>query len=226
MNPEELLKNQLMPLIETWKLTPDSELEIRLHDIHADGVSLQLFNNFRTAVLEAKNDDEEGPRYTNFDNVKMLSLFTRVSDSSSLRTRFVIGKPPESHEVYTLKRLTMRAAGRDQAVTLSLKKEKPVPYDRYNHSFYAIRTHDRASVVLDKEREIMMEEVREGATKELAANALIVHRVEIEFHATLKRLPTDNLADEIMGRAADLLGRYRDDGTEFPPEFYGVVSEP
>jgi hypothetical protein len=197
--------SSLEEAIDVWKVSPHTELEIRL-----DSVSPLSYEMFREQLGRCAGTGKWGPKV----EAKFLSAFSKrdATRESSVRTRFSTETEPVSEIVRSVIRISVTCPTRSSSIQFSVKEEIPTATDFGCTDHYMIRVHDRLTVTYDKNWLYSAEDVRTGHDKDNIETSIPEYSVEIEISPHLKHTPTPELARLMIGRACDLLCRFDEFG--------------
>lgn len=203
-----MLIDELLPLIRYFRSHKHAELELSVgvlkNDSFAPGVDFSYFKSLFDALSAAQYWTQSADKHH----------FATFYFEDSVRGRFNVREAPVFVKKTTLARLDLSCPERKYDVRLSLREELPVP-ETVDPPTY-VRLNERWSFEYKRVWRYDLSKVSSGTTKETACKSAPVYEIELEVCRKETALSDQLLADHILCKAKDLLGRYGSDRTPIP----------
>ena len=205
----------LLPLIKIYRANQHCELEGSLGiidpltDNFTPGVDFNYFKALLGSLSRAKDV------WTKSEN---QAHFVRFNYPGEVRGTYNVTQKPDFIKKTTLRKLDIKCQDRKYDLRISLRKEQPLPTYQAKERPIFTRLYERWTYVHKNIWQFDFSKVSGGTTKEVACNSPPVFEVELEL------LPIDDIAswsdidiaNHIVEKLVDLLGRFDTDSKPFP----------
>jgi len=213
------VSNSLIPLIEEFKTNPNLELEGSLGVFDSgqftSGVDFNHFKSLYSTFTRVKNQDTN----TSWSNSDVKSHFASFFYKGDIRGRFNVKEKPSFVKKTTISKCDFSCKERSYDLRVSLKEELPLKPYLAKDTPDLVRLHERWSFTYKEAWRYDFSKVASGTSKEIACQSQPVFEIELELLRNshiLKTWTSEQLAENIIEKLVDLLGRFDSNHKELP----------
>lgn len=219
MQRAQIIKS-LIPLVEELKKNPNLELEGSLgvwgEDRFTSGVNFSHFKALYSAFNSAPKQTDTNNPWTAVGGKRHFASFLY---KDKVRGRYNVKDKPVFVRKTALAKCDISCEGRPYDLRVSLKSEEPVEVYLAKDKPELVRLQERWSFTYKSSWKYDFTKVASGSSKELACKSQPVFEVELELlqnSQALCSLSSDQIAEHILEKLTDLLGRFDADHKPLP----------